>query len=127
MLLVALLRYALRTGITGNCFICYQYYRCDALTLSQGAAEGVVLLDDILSQLRRLGLEDHEEPVAVHLVDSGYEVEVPLKDLLKHLRDAGVPTAKAVAVRSALSIGVSSPPARAEHVSDLLDCLVPVR
>ncbi len=98
--------------------------RCHALALLQGAVEGVALLDDIISQLRLLGLGAHEDPVAAHLLDSGFEVEVPLKDLVQNLRDAGVPAAKAVAVRSALATGVSSPLARAEPVSDVLNCLV---
>lgn len=78
----------------------------------QGAEQQVVTLDSILAQLRTLGLELHEDAVAAHLLDSGFDDTVPLKELVKHLRDAGVPAAKAVGVRSAL---VSS------------GCLLPVR
>lgn len=60
-----------------------------------------VSLDDILAQLRALGLSALEDRVASRFLDWRYEF-VPLKDIALHLRNAGVPAARAVDVRAAL-------------------------
>ena len=58
-------------------------------------------LDSVLHQLGLLGLSAHEDAVAAHLLDSGYEDTVPLKDLVKDLR-------KAVSVRSTLIAAIAA-------------------
>jgi hypothetical protein len=59
----------------------------------------------IIEQLAVMGLTDHETKVADTLVDAGCEDTVLLRDVVKHLRDAGVPTGRALALKAALVTG----------------------
>ena len=71
----------------------------------QGA---VISLTALIEQLGVMGLSEYEERVANYCIDEGLEI-VPLKELTKHLRDAGMPAVRALAVKNALA---PSPPLR---------------
>ena len=63
----------------------------------QGA---VISLTALIEQLGVMGLSEYEELVANYCIDEGLEI-VPLKELTKHLRDAGMPAVRALAVKNA--------------------------
>ena len=63
----------------------------------------VVPVADVMAQLTAMGLVDHEDKVAETLLDAGCEDTVPLNQIVKYLRDAGVPAARALALKTALS------------------------
>ncbi len=65
------------------------------------AAEATVSLVAVLDSLASLNLNAYADPVAAHLCDSGFEDCVLISSLVKLLRDAGVPPARAVAVKNA--------------------------
>jgi hypothetical protein len=62
-----------------------------------------------MEQLTAMGLADHENKVAEVLLDAGYEDTVPLNEIVRHLRDAGVPAGRALALKTALTTGGLSP------------------
>ena len=68
-------------------------------------ASPVVSVVAIIEQLAVMGLSDHETKVADTFFDAGCEDTVPLSDIVKHLRDAGVPTGRAMALKAALATG----------------------
>jgi hypothetical protein len=78
-----------------NCLLC-------VLTPWQ-AVEASVSLVAVLDSLATLNLNAHADPVAAHLCDNGFEDRVPISGLVKLLRDAGVPPARAVAVKNAVT------------------------
>jgi hypothetical protein len=69
---------------------------------SSSATAASVTVAAVLEALGPLGLQEHCEPVAGHLIDNGYEELVPLSGLVKLLRDAGLPPTRALAVKSAV-------------------------
>ena len=73
--------------------------------LCYGQAARAVSVVAIMKQLAAMGLADHETKVADKLFDAGCEDTVPLSDVVKHLRDAGVPTGRALALKAALASG----------------------
>ena len=77
--------------------------------LSYVQAASVVSVVAIIEQLAAMGLADHETKVADTLFDAGCEDTVPLSDVVKHLRDAGVPTGRAMALKAVLATAGLSP------------------
>ncbi len=65
-------------------------------------------VDAILEALVTLGLTDHEDPVALYFVRLRKD-DVALDDIPGHLCDAGVPAARARAVKAALKATTATP------------------
>ncbi len=74
--------------------------------LCYGQAASAVSVVAIIEQLAAMGLTEHETKVAETLLDAGCEDTVPLSDIVKHLRDAGVPAGRALALKAALATGL---------------------
>ncbi len=62
-----------------------------------------VLVASVLQQLTALGLAEYDNRVAEVLLDHGYEDIVPLRDLVQYLRDAGIPAARALAIKNVVA------------------------
>jgi hypothetical protein len=77
--------------------------------LNSQAAILTVTLEAVLDTLATLDLNAHADPVAAHLCDNGFEDRVPVSSLVKLLRDAGVPPARAVAVKNTVTRNPASP------------------
>ena len=59
----------------------------------------------VVAIIEQMGLAGHETKVADTLVDAGCEDTVLLGDIVKHLRDAGGPTGRAMALEAPLAAG----------------------
>jgi hypothetical protein len=66
----------------------------------------VVSVVAIIEQMP-VGLADHETKIADTFVDTGCEDTVPSSDIVKHLRDAGGPSGRAMALEAAHATGGS--------------------
>ncbi len=77
--------------------------------MKRQAASPMVSLNNILNALGTLGLQQHAEAVAGHLIDNGFEEMVPIGGLVKLLRDAGLPPTRALAVKNLLVEGSATP------------------
>ncbi len=73
------------------------------LVLSQAFNATVPLLA-VLAALGDLNLDAHADSFATYIRDKIIEDQVPMHSLVKLLRDAGVPPARAVAVKHAVNI-----------------------
>ena len=60
----------------------------------------------VLEQLVVIGLSEYDNRVADAFIEAGFEDAVPLKDLVQLLRSAGVPSARALALKAAITSGV---------------------
>ncbi len=82
-------------------------------------------VETVIDTLTALDLGAHADPVAAHLCDSGFEDFVPLSNLIKLLRDAGVPPARAITVKNtvAQSLPVASPVRCARAVELFVLCV----
>jgi hypothetical protein len=70
----------------------------------------LVSVDAVLEALVTLGLADFEDPVALHFVRLRKD-DVAIDAIPGHLCDAGVPAARARAVKTALKARTATPPA----------------
>ncbi len=73
------------------------------------ASQAIVSLEAVLGTLGALKLHAHADSVAAHLCDKGFEDDVPISSLVQLLRDAGVPPARAVAVKNTVLRSIAPP------------------
>ncbi len=88
---------------------CLRFALCSFGVVTFQAASSMVSVQTVIDTLAALDLGALADPVAAHFCDSGFEDFVSLSNLIKLLRDAGVPPARAIAVKRAVAQSLASP------------------
>ncbi len=89
--------------------------RCVTHASQAGPASLIVSVTTLFEQLVLHGLAEHENALADHLIAVGLEDYVPIKDVVKYLKQAGVPSAGALRLKAGLVAAM--PPVRSPRVS----------